>query len=341
MLNLAHQPVALVTLLLGTAFGASACAASQTPARAERIAQAETSRSITESEISQTGSSATRSSIDRWNLEPRDPSEGWPEATLEQEEDYYRVDARLLGDTVQFGGEGLHPAAKGRLLTSTEPQEGLQANFVTGRAGLSVSLPLETAAWLAVLDLYRNRAKEPAEVVQKRGLGKHSHAIQSQTKDKDSGDEAQTLAVIREVSGFRVSPDIECSAQVKIYGEQIVGHSAAQRARDHVDRTDAEAVPEWKQRQRLGLEARGRGQVVTRHFSAMRDGAVQYELRIHMSIEVDNDGGNSELRERAMQCRSSKPIFARELSGYSIEAREEQGYWAVSVQASESAGKTE
>ena len=55
-----------------------------------------------------------------------------------------------------------------------------------------------------------------------------------------------------------------------------------------------------------------------------------------MSIEVDGDGGTSDLRERAMQCRSKKPIFARALHGYWIEAREQDGYWAVSVQASDS-----
>jgi len=319
----------------------SACATSATSHHADDLAKTEISRAITETQISQTGSSTVRSAIDRWNQEPRDPEEPWPVATSEQEEDYYKLDARLLGDSVQFGGEGLHPAARGRLLTHSVAQDGLQTQFVTGRAGLSTALPLETAAWLAVLDLFRNRAKEPAEVVRKRGLGKHSHAIHSQTKDKDSGGEAETRAVMRELSGFLVTPDIECSAQVKIYGEQIVDGSAAQRARDHVDHTEANAVPEWKQRQLLGLEARGKGQVVTRHFSAMREGAVQYELQIHMSIEVDNDGGSSELRERAMQCRSAKPIFARDLAGYWIEAREEQGYWAVSVQASESAGKIE
>ncbi len=345
MLNPTYQTCLLVTLMWVTALSTSSCASANANANrqtsTEPITKTETTRSITQAEIAQTGSSAPTSSIDRWNQEPRDPDEVWPEATLEQEEDYYHVDARLLGDTVQLGGEGLHPAAFGRLLTGSVAQDGLQAKFVTGRAGLSVSLPLETAAWLAVLDLYRNRAKEPAEVVQKRGLGKHSHAIQSQTKDSDSGSEAQTRAIMREVSGFRVSPDIECSAQVKIYGEQIVDGSAAQRARDHVDRTDAEAIPEWKQRERLGLEARGRGQVFTRHFSAMRDGTVQYELQIHMAIEVDNDGGNSELRERAMQCRSAKPIFARELAGYWIEARPDQGYWDVSVQASQAAGNSE
>jgi hypothetical protein len=341
MIDSTPQRIARATLMVMFTVTMGACATAQTSAQPDPIAKTEVSRSITQGEVSQTGRATTRSSIDRWNLEARDPAELWPEATTAEPEEYYRVEARLLGDTVQLGGEGLHPAARGRLLTSSVTQDGLQAKSVTGRAGLSVSLPLETAAWLAVLDLYRNRAKEPAEVVHKRGLGKHSHALQSQSKDMDGGSESQTLAVMREVSGFRVSPDIECSAQVKIYGEQVVGSSAAQRARDHVDRTDTEAVPEWKQRQRLGLEARGRGQVVTRHFSTRRDGTLEYELQIHMSIEVDNDGGTSELRERAMQCRSSKPIFARELSGYWIEAREQEGYWAVSVQASESSKTTE
>jgi len=323
--------------LLGLMAG---CATVPPPVQTEVVEETAVTHTVT-AELSQTGESTQRSFIDRWNLEPRDPSAPWPVATSEQEESYYHVDARLLGDTVQIGGEGLHPAAKGRLITSSVTRDGLQQKVVTGRAGLSIALPLETASWLAILDLFRNRAKEPAEVVEKRGVGKHSHALQSQTKDLDSGGEAQTLAVMREVSGFRVSPDIECAAQVKIYGEQVVGHTAAQRARDHVDQTDTEAIPEWKQRQLLGLEARGRGQVVTRKFSIMRDGAVQYELQIHMSIEVDNDGGSSELRERAMQCRSSKPIFARELEGYWIEAREEQGYWAVAVQASEPQEKSE
>jgi hypothetical protein len=288
--------------------------------------------------ISRTESDAPHSNIDRWNQEPPDSSEVWPEATLEQDETYYGLDARLLGDTIQFGGQGLHPAARGRLLTRSAAQGRLQAGAVTGHSVLSASMPLETAAWLAILDLYRNRGKESADVVRKRGRGKHTHALQSQSKDMQSSDEAQSLAVMREISGFRVSPDIDCSSQVKLYEDQVVYDTPSQRARD---RTDVEAVPEWKQRQHMVREARGRGQVVARHFSTMKDGAVEYELQIHMSIEVDNDGGNSELRERAMQCRSSKPIFARELSGYLIEAREEQGYWAVSVQASESTEKTE
>ena len=347
MLDSTRKRVVPAALMLLFALATGACAAHPAATRDESMARSEISRkteisrSVTHIEPPHTGSAPIRSSIERWNLEPRDLAEAWPEATPEQDEDYYRVDARLLGDTVQLGGEGLHPAARGRLLTSSVTQDGLQATAVTGRAGLSVALPLETAAWLAVLDLFRSRAKEPADVVHTRGLGKHSHAIQSQSKDVDGGREAQTLAVMREISGFRVSPDIECAAQVKLYGEQVEGSSAARRARDHVDRTDSQSVPEWKQRQRLGLEARGRGQVVTRHFSTIRDGALQYELQIHMSIEVDNDGGTSELRERAMQCRSAKPIFARELSGYWIEGREEAGYWAVSVQASAAANSRE
>lgn len=319
----------------------TACATAQPAVVDETLARSEVSRVVTERELSQTGSSTPRSWIDRWNQEPRDPDMAWPEATLEEEVEYYSFDARLVGEAAQFGGEGLHPAARGRLLTGASARDGLQANRVTGRAGLSVSLPLETATWFAILDLFRNRAKEPEEVVNQRGLGKYKQILQSQSKDRESASEAQTTAVTREISAFRVNSEIVCAAQVKIYGEQIVGGTAAQRARDQVDQTSADTIPEWQQRQRLGLEARGRGQVWSRNFSSMSEQGLEYGLEIQMSIEVDNDGGNSELRERAMQCRSPKPIFARELNGYRIEAVEEQGYWAVGVQATNQAGKIE
>ena len=236
------------------------------------------------------------------------------------------------------GSLGLHPALRGRLLTSDVSRDGVQSGIATGRAGLSTALPLETVTWLAILDLYRNRGKETQDAVYKRGLGKYQSSIKSQSKDLDSGDESRTLAATKELSAFLVNPLIDCSAQVKIFGEQVVGSTAAQQSRDLARQDGAGEVPEWKLREQLGLEARGRGQVSARLVSRVHDNAPQYELKIHMAIEVDNDAGISEMRERAMQCRSKRPIFARDLAGYWIEAREHDGYWTVSAQASEAAG---
>jgi hypothetical protein len=295
-------------------------------------------RTLTEQSLMQSGASTPRSPIDRVNLEPLEEAAPWPLPTAEDGADYYFVEARLLGETVKMGGWGLDPAVRGRLLTPDVSRDGLQKGVVTGRAGLSVALPLETAAWLAILDLFRNRAQETHGTVMKRGMGKFKQVLQSQSKDLDSGGSAQTIAVTREITAFLVAPDIECSAQVKIYGEQVVGDTAAQRAKDFAERTDKEVVPEWKLAQQIGLEARGRGQVITRLTSHLHDGEPRYELRIHMSIEVDNDRGTSDLRERALQCHSPRPIFARALEGYWIEAREQDGYWSVSVQASDSGG---
>jgi hypothetical protein len=317
----------------------SACATTPAPvAQSQPSPESMAIRTLTEQSLSQSGDATPRSSIDRANLEPLEETAPWPLPTAEDGADYYFVEARLLGDTVKMGGWGLDPAVRGRLLTADVSRDGLQERVVTGRAGLSVALPLETAAWLAILDLFRNRAQETHGVVMKRGMGKYKQVLQSQSKDLDTGGSAQTIAVTREISAFMVAPDIECSAQVKIFGEQVVGASAAQRAKDFAEASDKEVVPEWKLRQEMGLEARGRGQVITRLVSRLHDGKPRYELQIHMSIEVDSDGGTSDLRERALQCHSPRPIFARALEGYWIEAREQDGYWAVSVQASKSGG---
>ena len=159
------------------------------------------------------GSAAQRSHIDRENQEPLEEDEEfpWPEPTGDEEVQYYFVEARLLGDAVKVDRWGLHPALRGRLLTSDVSRDGVQSGIATGRAGLSTALPLETVTWLAILDLYRNRGKETQDAVYKRGLGKYQSSIKSQSKDLDSGDESRTLAATKELSAFLVNPLIDAT----------------------------------------------------------------------------------------------------------------------------------
>lgn len=303
-------------------------------AAAHTAPRVEVGRRVVDVDVGSDPTPAPLGAFDRTVADPEGETEDWPAPQPGVETAYFFVEGRLIGESILVDGFGVHPAARTRLLRPEAHPVELTAGAATGHAELSKALPAEMAHWLAVLNLYRNLGKEPRDVVERRGFGKMGHMLQSGTKDREDSTGSATLSsATRDVAQFLLAPGVLCGAQAKIFSAfDLEGDNPAQAARDRTEATESGVIPEWRMREMLGLERKGRGEFLFHEVGRVEDGQAVYELKMHLSNEVDSDRGESERFVQVFRCRSPNPIFAREIGGLRMSLMARGPSWIVDVQ---------
>jgi hypothetical protein len=269
------------------------------------------------------GAPTPKTVMDRWQVVPdvvsaaqQGPVEEWSVPAGEVPVQYEFL-GRLVRGQVSVEEQTITKSSLPRLLATPESGSAGCPGRVCGVGLIPVGVPVEAAFWIAVADLYRQATLEEPSQVDSRGYGKFAHVLRNGTGKLQSEDECRQADFTKDLVQFRVSPDVVCQAQFRTSKLLDVRVSPADRAAEELLKNGDVAESETQRADELGVLEGDAGQIMLRlEGPDPRNGG--YTLEIHVGHDVASLFGSGETLDHAIRCRSSKPLFAADLTEYML-----------------------
>ncbi len=205
---------------------------------------------------------------------------------------------------------------------------GAQSTSLAGTSLVVRALPAEAAVWLATSNLYGQLKAEPASAVTSRGWGTLLNVHRSMLKDmeKSSGDLYRSH-VSRGLLEYRLSPDVLCAAQLKLFIMEEVVATPGARAGRALEGVEAEATV----RERYGLVPAEKGKLLWQLTRRREKDQSLHTLRILRSSDFFLPGRQGRVIDQVLVCRSSKPLLARDIPGLKFTLERAAKHWRATV----------
>ncbi len=231
---------------------------------------------------------------------------------------YWRLMGRTIGRDFLPARVVLAPAAAPRLLRTRSPGDVATCASDPSCALVHVAsgVPLEVGFWLALFERLHGLGVESKAVVAARGYGITSDLMQSQARRFERGlSEDSGVSGLRETLRFRLAPGIDCAAQIKRFAATPSPDTTpAARAGRSLRRRDPDMPQPWIQAMRLGLRPTFDGVLDVELLGLWAGGHPSYRLRLYAEQGAHAWTIGARLDTVALECRASRPIFAREVT---------------------------
>ena len=189
------------------------------------------------------------------------------------------------------------------------------------------NLPVELVYWSALLSLFENSSLMTESQAYSNGRGKFEHQNESLNQGTEEVDESMAQMAQRVRLKFYAAPTVKCAATMLLFSEDDQRHvdSATEWLVENGHRP-----PEWKLRQELGLDQNTGNSSIA--FQQGRGPNGDYELNLLIVEADESPTGQAELNDIHLFCSSSQPMFAKDMTAYSVSGMiDDNAGWRVWV----------